>query len=123
MRKLLVVMIALILIGCSRGIDDIPYQERYKMAYALSLCSSMGNFVDAYKADPFKNTWIYSHGITTIEDRDKLIKGFIPISMEAYRGAYRIPSDFSPKPNTYSIDEISSSCPAIAEQFNRIPFQ
>jgi hypothetical protein len=115
-------LIPIILAACSSGIEDVPLQKRYKMAYALSVCSTMGLFVDEYKKNPLEKAWIYSQGITTVEKRDKFVLNLSKLGFRGMTNAYRIPSDFVPNPSSYSIEEISTSCPETYSDFLRIPF-
>ena len=112
----------ILLIGCSRGIDDVPLQKRYKMAYAQRVCSTMNLFVDKYKNNPLEMAWTYSQGIATVERRDEYVLSLSMIGLRSMTIAYEIPSGFSPNPSSYSINEIASSCPKSHSEFMRIPF-
>ncbi len=122
MKIFLISFLSVILQGCSRGIDDVPLQKRYKMAYALSVCNAMGIFVDEYKKNPLEKSWTYSQGIITIEKRDQYVIGLSQIGFRYLTNAYRIPADFAPNPASYSIEEIASSCTETHSNFLRIPF-
>ncbi len=79
-------------------------------------------FVENYKKDPFEKAWTYSQGIASIEKRDEFVINLSRIGAKSIANAYKIPSDFSPNPSTYSLEEIAPSCPNIYSDFIRIPF-
>ena len=79
-------------------------------------------FVDAYKKNPLKNAWTYSHGFTSGEQRDEYVLIMSTRATQYMARAYKIPSDYVPNPRTYSFDEIALSCPKIYSEFMSIPF-
>ncbi len=123
MKLLLLFFFPALLVGCSRGIDDVPLQERYKMAYMSTVCSRMQPYVEKYKANPLENSWTYSHGFTTVKQRDEYVLN-VPkmIGFDVIIRSHQIPSDFVPNPSTYSSNEIASSCPKVHSEFMSIPF-
>jgi hypothetical protein len=109
-----------ILVGCGES-EKRPPQERYKQAFAVSVCMAMDIHVEAYKKDPFENQW-GMQGITSIEKRDHHVIALGKIGMKSLMHSYRVPRDYIPSPENYSLQEISSFCEKTYLKFLQIPF-